>query len=117
VLSVRKTNLIDAFGYFGTLASFGFLVVYMLVSIGTPLYLRRIGTLQPRHLLVSVASVVLILIAIEGSLYPVPNWPLWIIPYLFMGLVAAGVAYFLFLRWRAPQNLLAIEADLLDQER
>jgi amino acid transporter len=115
-LSVSKTNLIDAFGYFGTFASFGFLVVYVLVSVGTPCYLRRIGALTARHLLVSAASIVLLLIAIEGSLYPVPEWPMWIIPYLFALLVLAGVGYFLFLRWRAPQELLAIEADLLDKD-
>jgi len=56
------------------------------------------------------------LIAIEGSLYPVPEWPMCIIPYLFALLVLAGVGYFLFLRWRAPQELLAIEADLLDKD-
>jgi amino acid transporter len=116
LLSASKTNLIDAFGYFGTLASFGFLVVYMLVSIGTPLYLRRIGALRLRHSAISLASIALILIAIEGSLYPVPSWPLSIIPYLFIVLVAAGIGYFLFLRWRAPQRLLAIEADLLAKE-
>lgn len=112
-LTLRKTNLIDAFGYFGTLASFGFLVVYMLVSIGTPVYLKRLGTLRVQHVLVSIASIALILLAIEGSLYPVPEWPLWIIPYAFLVLVAAGVAYFLYLRWLAPQRLLEIEADML----
>jgi amino acid transporter len=114
LLSVRKTNLIDAFGYFGTFASFGFLVVYMLVSVGTPFYLKRIGALRPRHLLVSAASIVLILIAIEGSLFPVPDWPTWIIPYLFVLVVAPGVIYFLYLKWRDPSRLLAIEADLLE---
>jgi amino acid transporter len=114
LLSARKTNLVDAFGYFGTLASFGFLVVYMLVSIGTPFYLKRIGALRPRHLIVSAASVVLILIAIEGSLVPVPDWPTWIIPYLFVLIVAPGVLYFAYLKWRDPSRLQAIEADLLD---
>jgi amino acid transporter len=115
-LTLRKTNLIDAFGYFGTLASFGFLVVYMLVSIGTPVYLKRLGTLRAQHVLVSIASIALILLAIEGSLYPVPEWPLWIIPYAFIVLVAAGIAYFLYLRWLSPQRLLEIEADMLAGE-
>jgi hypothetical protein len=88
--------------------------VYMLVSVGTPFYLKRIGALRPRHLLVSAASIVLILIAIEGSLFPVPDWPTWIIPYLFVLVVAPGVIYFLYLKWRDPSRLLAIEADLLE---
>jgi amino acid transporter len=112
-LTVAKINLVAAFGYFGTVASFGFLVVYLLVSIGTPAYLKRIGVLRARHVLVSIASVVLIFVAIEGSLYPVPEWPESVIPYAFVGLVIAGVGYFLLLRWRNPARLLAIEADLL----
>jgi amino acid transporter len=115
-LSIRKTNLIDAFGYFGTFASFGFLVVYMLVSIGTPVYLKRLGALRARHVLVSIASVLLILIAIEGSVFPVPEYPLSIIPYVFIVVVAVGVGYFLYLRWRSPERLLAIEADLLAKD-
>jgi integral membrane sensor domain MASE1 len=66
--------------------------------------------------LVSGASIALILVAVAGSLCPLPEWPLWIIPYIFAVLVAAGVAYFLFMRWRAPQKLLAIEADLLAKD-
>jgi hypothetical protein len=66
--------------------------------------------------LVSIASIALILLAIEGSLYPVPEWPLWIIPYAFIVLVAAGIAYFLYLRWLSPQRLLEIEADMLAGE-
>jgi len=114
LLTIHKTNLVDAFGYFGTLASFGFLVVYMLVSIGTPLYLKRIGALRPRHLFVSAASMVLIFVAIEGSLFPVPDWPTWIIPYLFVLIVAPGMIYFGYLKWRDPGRLSAIEADLLE---
>jgi len=77
-----RTN--DAFGDFGTLASFGFLVVYMLVSIGTPVYLKRIGELRVHNVLISAASIALILVAIEGSLVPIPAWPLWIMPYAFL---------------------------------
>ena len=96
--------------------AFPAILVYMLVAIGTPLYLKRLGALRLRHILISVASVALILIAIEGSIFPVPEWPLWIIPYVFALLVAAGVGYFLYLRWRAPAQLLAIEADLLARD-
>ena len=33
-------NAFDAQGYFGTLCSFGFLLVYILVSVAAPMYLR-----------------------------------------------------------------------------
>lgn len=112
-LSVFKVGLVEAFGDFGTLASFGFLVAYMLVSIGTPFYLKRIGALRFRHVVISAASVALILVAFEGSLYPIPDWPLWIISYAFLVLVGIRVGYFLYLKSRAPDQLQAIEVDLM----
>jgi amino acid transporter len=116
ILCLAKVDLLDAFGDFGTLASFGFLVVYMLVSVGTPFYLKRIGALRVHHVIISIIAVALILVAIEGSLYPMPDWPLNILPYVFLAFVAVGVLYFLWLRRWSPQRLMAIEADLLSQD-
>jgi amino acid transporter len=112
-LSLVHTDLIEAFGYFGTLASFGFIAVYLLVSIGTPLYLSRLGALRPWHVGVSAASILLILVALEGSLYPPPEGPTRTIPYIFLGIVAVGVGYFAFLKSRRPEALQALEAELL----
>ncbi len=43
---------IDAFNDTATLGSFGFIAIYAFVALGAPLYLRRIGALRPRHILV-----------------------------------------------------------------
>ena len=112
-LTMFKVGGVDAFGYFGTIASFGFLLVYILVSIGTPMYLKRIGQLRPQHVAMSVVSTILLLVIIEGSLYPIPDWPMLLMPYIFLALLAAGFAYFLWLRSKAPEQLAAMEADLM----
>jgi amino acid transporter len=106
-------GLLDAFGLLGTLATFGFLFSYILVAAGTPFFLRRIGRFKPWHAAVSAASILLLLIPLVGSVYPVPAWPYSILPYLFLGLLALGIAWFLFLKATSPESLAALEADLI----
>jgi amino acid transporter len=45
-VSLSGINAFDAQGYFGTLCSFGFLLVYTLVSVAAPIYLRSLGQLS-----------------------------------------------------------------------
>ena len=41
------TNPLTAFGDAGTLAAFGFLVAYYLITVAAPVYLKKIGELTP----------------------------------------------------------------------
>lgn len=45
----------------------------------------------------------LLLIALIGNLYPVPAAPYSWLPYLFLGYLALGDAWFAALRWIAPE--------------
>jgi amino acid transporter len=103
---------IDAFGYTGTFATFGFLVVYLLISIVAPLDLSRAGIMRARHLAVGVIGVLLMLFVFFGSLYPVPDYPYNLLPYLFAAYLAAGAAWFYIASKRAPQNADALLRDL-----
>jgi len=84
----------DAFNDAGTLAAFGFIVAYGLVSIAAPFYLKRIGELKAVDVVVSVLAVVLLLLPTVGSLYPVPAPPLNTFPYLFVAYLLAGYVWF-----------------------
>ncbi len=42
-LAMTPLPLLDAFGYAGTFSTFGFLLVYLLISIVSPLDLRKAG--------------------------------------------------------------------------
>ena len=44
-------GFLNAFGYAGTLASFGFVVVYLALCIVAPLDLRRTREMTARHVL------------------------------------------------------------------
>ncbi len=105
--------ILDGYGILGSIATYGFLVSYLLVSLGAPFYLRRHGLLKVRYVARSVLAVILLAVTLVGVVYPVPAWPYNILPYVFLGLLGLGVAYFLLLRLVAPGQLVAIEADLI----
>lgn len=111
-LTILGVGLLDSFGYLGTIATLGFLVSYILVAVGAPVFLSRRRELKPHHVLVSVVSVLLLALPLVGLLYPVPPYPLNLLPYIFLGLLGLGVAQFLYLRWSSPAVLRLIEGDL-----
>jgi amino acid transporter len=110
-LTVFDVGLIAGFGYLGSIATFGFLVAYLLVAVAAPIYLRRIGALKPRHTVAAAITVVLLAIPLSGSVYPVPAWPRAILPYLFLGLIGIGLASFRLAGPRPAQAVLAMQAD------
>ncbi|GLK68995.1 hypothetical protein GCM10008179_26330 [Hansschlegelia plantiphila] len=71
------------------------------------------GRLRAWHGAISLVTILLLLVPLAGSLYPVPAWPFSALPYVFLGLLALGVSWFLILKARAPEQLQALEADLL----
>lgn len=106
-------GLLDTFGLLGSVATFGFLCAYILVAVGVPFFLGRIGEFRPWHGLVSLITVILLLIPMVGSVYPIPVWPFSILPYVFLGLLTLGVIWFLILRIARPASLDALKQDIL----
>ncbi|HEY0291130.1 MAG TPA: hypothetical protein VGC51_02155 [Hansschlegelia sp.] len=117
ILSLALTQsgygLLDTFGLLGTIATYDFLFAYILVAAGAPFFLRRIGRLRAWHGAISLVTILPLLVPLAGSLYPVPAWPFSALPYVLLGLLALGVSWFLILKARAPEQLEALEADLL----
>jgi amino acid transporter len=102
----------DLLGWFGTIASFGFIIVYFLCSVASPALLRKTGEATPMVYIMGVVGCVLMVGALAGSVYPVPPAPLVYFPYGFAVYMLVGVAWFLFMKRREPQILLSIEQDL-----
>ncbi len=98
---------LDAFNDTATLGSFGFVAIYAFVSIGAPVYLRRRGDLRPRHVVVAVGTIALLIIPAVGSVYPVPPPPSDYFPYAFAAYMLVGVA----LLWRRSAGAAVVVRD------
>ena len=112
VLVMFHQEPLDIFNWVGTLAAFGFIVPYVLISIAAPAYLKRLRELRPKDLAVCAASLLLLLIPAVGSVYPVPLAPILYFPYLFLAYIAVGAVWIVFFHRRKPSATGIIRADL-----
>jgi amino acid transporter len=102
----------NAQGYFGTLCSFGFIVVYVMISISAPLYLRSIGKLTKKAVIYSVLAVSFMAlpflgtVGIPGStLFQSPGYPNNVLPYIFIAYMLVGLIWLWVQRARHPKMI------------
>ena len=106
------TNPLTAFGDAGTLAAFGFLLAYYLITVAAPAYLKKIGELRPHHIVLAVTALIFLLVPTVGSFYPLPPYPVVLFPYIFLTWMLVGAGWLYVLNRRRPGILNDIEADL-----
>lgn len=82
---------LDAFNYAGLFGAMGFCGAYVLISLATPFYLKKIGELKAHHIAVAVIALALLLVPIVGTVYPVPSSPMNYFPYIFLAYIIAGI--------------------------
>jgi amino acid transporter len=117
-LSLFGISDYDGQGYFGTLCSFGFLVVYMLISAAAPVYLAKRGKLTKRAIVIASLSVLFMLIPILGtiglpgsSLFPPPAYPSNILVWMFVGFMVVSVGWLTFVQKSRSSDL----ADIFEE--
>ena len=115
VLVAVGTSPLNIFGYLGTLATFGYLLAYALVSIAAPVFLRRRGALTPVAVAVSVLATVTIGYVFYKNLVPVPPSPYDTFPYIFLAWILIGLAWYLVLKVRDPERAVRL-GTFQDQE-
>ena len=105
-------NAFDAQGYFGTLCSFGFLLVYILVSLAAPIYLRALGQLRKAAVFYSVLGCGFMLLPLFGTigipgstLFPPPAFPNNLLVWIFVAYMAVGLVWLLIQKARSPKML------------
>jgi amino acid transporter len=106
------TDPLTTFGDAGTLAAFGFLLAYYLISVAAPMYLRRRGELTTKNIAIMVLALLALLVPLVGSFYPLPPAPVRYFPYYFVVYMLVGVGWLAVLHRRDSAVLTAIEADL-----
>jgi amino acid transporter len=89
-LALRGVSGSDIYGWMGSLATYGFLTAYALVCLAVPSFLRREGALTPLWVVLSGAGFIAMLLAIAGSVYPVPTGAYRWLPYIYLTYLVAG---------------------------
>ncbi|BAZ88115.1 hypothetical protein [Dolichospermum compactum] len=104
MMSFFYIKLFVCMGYLGAICSYGFLTVYILISVAAPVYLYKIKKLRPIDVVFAVLAVVFMMIPVIGSvgipgssLFPTPEAPYNSFPYLFLLYLSATCGWFF---WR-----------------
>jgi len=111
-VAILPAGFLDAFGYAGTFASFGFVVVYFALCVVAPMDLKKSREMKPRHILLGMAGAALMLFVVVGSVYPSPAYPYNILPYVFFAYMLVGGTWFATLKVKSPQTLASIQHDM-----
>lgn len=91
---VARVAPIDVFNNCGTLSSFGFLLIYALISIAAGVYVKRRGELRWPDFAVCALAVVLLLVPTVMLFYSVPAPPQRWFVYYFLAFLGAGWLWF-----------------------
>jgi amino acid transporter len=93
-LTARGVSGMDIYGYMGSLSVYGFITTYGLVAAALPFYLRRRAQLTPAAIALAIAAAVAMVLAMAGTLYPIPAAPYNVLPYIYLAYLLAGLAWF-----------------------
>jgi amino acid transporter len=84
----------DIYGWLGSFAVYGFITIYGLTCIALPLQLKRQGALTMGLLAIAVLGGLSMVMALAGTLYPVPDAPYSWLPYLYFVYLVITLAFF-----------------------
>ncbi len=105
--------IITIYSWTGTIATYGFIFVYALIAISTPIYLAKEKELKPKHIILSVITVIVLLVPIIGSVYSnsISATPLPYFIFIFLGWLVVGGLWFLIRKLQTPD----VSANILEQ--
>ncbi len=103
ILLCFGNKLFDVFNWMATLATYGFLLSYILIVVAAPIYLYRLNKLRPVHVVLAAITLVILLVAVVGSVYPQPAFPYNIFPVLFVAWCILGGLWYAIVNHRKPE--------------
>jgi amino acid transporter len=96
ILAARGASGLDVYGWMGSLATYGFIVTYALVSVALPRYLRAHNAYRTGAQIIPWLACAAMLLALVGNLYPVPEGPYGKLPYIYFAYLVIGLSWFFF---------------------
>jgi amino acid transporter len=112
VLVHNGMAVLDEFNDAGTMGAFGFVGAYSLIVLAAPAFLKKRGELKPAHIVLCVAAMLLLLIPIVGSVYPVPSAPVNYFPYAFAAYLWFGILRVMGMRHQKPDRVEEIRDEV-----
>ena len=102
---------LDVINWMGTVATFGFMLAYLLVAIAAPLYLFRKGEPFIAPLVVGAIGALIMLYVYYASVWPIQPMPgpLW--PIIFVAWMVGGFAWYFIVKARSPHVMAKVGAD------
>ena len=101
-------------GYTGTMGTFGYMLAYLLMAAALPVFLRRRNEANPLSTVLSVVVIAALLYVFFKNVYPVPPAPLNRVPWIVLGLMVVGLAWYFTVRARNPEVLR--EVGMMEEE-
>jgi amino acid transporter len=114
VMVASGVDLLSVIGYTGTIATFGYMLAYVLMAIALPFFLRKRDEFNPLSAVLAAVVVAVLLYVFYKNVYPVPDYPLNLMPWIFLGLVVVGMAWYTTVRLRKPE--VVREAGTFEEE-
>lgn len=111
-LALLPEGFLNGFGLTGTIATYGFVIVYLGVCLTAPVDLYRAGKLQAQHLLYGIVGAALMAFVIYGSVAPYPAAPYNWLPPIFVAYMVIGFIWFAILKGKSPETLRLIAEDM-----
>ncbi|MCB2294804.1 APC family permease [Clostridium algoriphilum] len=112
ILICLNNKIFDIYGWLGTIATYGFLINYALVTIAAPVYLYKEKELKVKDIAISAITFIILLIPIVGSIYPLPAYPYNILPFIFLAWLVVGSIWFVIQKVKNPSLVSNIKIDV-----
>ncbi len=114
ILIALGNDIFDIYGWLGTIATFGFLFNYAVITIASPVYLYEEKALRAKDIVVSAITFIILLIPIVGSVYPLPEYPYSLFPFIFLAWLVVGAVWFIIRKVKNPYLASDIKNDARD---
>ncbi len=112
ILAARGARGLDVYGWMGSLGTYGFIVAYGLTCLALPRYLRNHGVFRPGAQIIPWLTCFVMLLALAGNLYPVPEGAYGKLPLIFLGYLALGLLWFF---WSSKRKRPTLDGESTEQ--
>jgi amino acid transporter len=114
VMLLTDVTPLNVYAYTGTIGTFGYMLAYFLMALALPFFLRKRDEGSPLAIVLSIVVMAALAYVFYKNVVPVPDYPYNLFPWIFLGLLVAGLAVYAVMRVRRPQ--LVEEAGTYEED-